>query len=111
MVGIKSEREKEKVSCRREGVEEHGWELLIGSREFSRVVFCYLLIETDIHFGGGFFVCDGSTTHGIGVSCLDKAVIVGGYVFLLIMTIGMDVSWGMGRPLVSFVSVCENPSS
>lgn len=58
-----------------------------------------------------FFVCDGSTTHGIGVSCLDKAVIVGGYVFLLIMTIGMDVSWGMGRPLVSFVSVCENPFS
>lgn len=66
MEGIKRGREKEKVSCRREGVVEHGWGLLIGSRELSRVVFC-LLIETEIYLGGGFFfVCSGSTTHGIG---------------------------------------------
>lgn len=89
--GIKKGREKEKVSCRREGVVEHGWGLLIGSRELSRIVFCFLLIETGIHFGGFFFVCNGGTTHGIGVLCLDKAVIVGGYVFLLMMTFGMDV--------------------
>lgn len=55
MGGIKKGREKEKVSCRREGVVDHGWGLLIGSRELSRVVFCCLLIETDIHFGGVFF--------------------------------------------------------
>lgn len=55
MEGIKSGKEKEKVNCRREGVEEHGWELLISSREFFSVVFSYLLIETDIHFGGFFW--------------------------------------------------------
>lgn len=63
MEGIKSGREKEKVSCRREGVEEHGWELLIGSREFPRVGFCYLPIETDIHFGGVFFLSAMEAQH------------------------------------------------
>lgn len=77
MEEIKSGREKEKVSCRREGAEEHGWELLIGRREFSRVVFCYLLIETDIHFGGVFFFCDGSTTHGSAFHVWIKWLLLG----------------------------------
>lgn len=63
MEGIKKGKEKEKVSCRREGVVEHGWELLIGSQELSRVVFCCLLIETDIHFGGVFILSAMEAQH------------------------------------------------
>lgn len=59
MEGIKSGREKEKVSCRREGAVERGWELLIGSREFSRVGFViYALKQIFILEVFFFFVCD-----------------------------------------------------
>lgn len=37
--GIRRGREKEKASCRREGVVGHGWGLLIDSRGHSRVFF------------------------------------------------------------------------
>lgn len=98
MEEIKSGREKEKVSCRKEGVEEHGWELSIGSREFSRVVFCYLLIETDIHFGGVFFLSAMEAQHmGSAYRVWIKRLLMGGmFFFLLMMTIGMDVRgvWG-----------------
>lgn len=38
-----------------------------------------------------FFLFAVEAQHMGSVACLDKAVIVGGYVFLLIMTIEMDV--------------------
>lgn len=43
--GIRRGIEKEKASCRREGVVGHGWGLLIDSRGYSRVFFAVFSLD------------------------------------------------------------------
>lgn len=60
---------------------EHGWGLLIGSRELSRIVFCFLFIETGIHFGGFFLFAMEAQHMGSAYYVWIKQLLLGGMFF------------------------------